>query len=271
LIQPNQNPLDTSLLMQVMLYPWVLILFLFGSLLLAVEIGRRYGWRQGDRLRIDTQGATNLSAAIFALLGLFLAFCFSGAAGRYDVRQQLILNEVTAANTVAASIDLAPAASQPQLKAAMQRYLAVRMAADRPVTSIDEAVAAQRLVIKAQDELWTLSVAANARPDASGAVSNILLPAVNALNAATTNLTLAALMHPPSVIFYILIILAWISAFLAGIGMADDKGRTWVHTLVFAAITAAVIYVTIDIEFPRVGFIRIDGFETAINALDPTS
>ena len=91
-----------------MLHPWVLILFLFGSLLLAVEIGRRYGWRRGDRLRIDTQGATNLSAAIFALLGLFLAFCFSGAATRYDTRRQLIVNEVTAANSVMASASISP-------------------------------------------------------------------------------------------------------------------------------------------------------------------
>lgn len=97
-----------------MLHPWVLILFLFGSLLLAVEIGRRYGWRRGDRLRIDTQGATNLAGAIFALLGLFLAFCFSGAASRYDTRRQLMVNEVTAAATVHSSIDLAPAAVQPR-------------------------------------------------------------------------------------------------------------------------------------------------------------
>ena len=87
-----------------------------------------------------------------------------------------------------------------------------------------------------------MAVAANARPDAGDAVADILLPAINNLDIATTNLAMAALMHPPSVIFYILIVLAWISAFLAGIGMADDKGRTWVHTLVFAAITAAVIY-----------------------------
>lgn len=265
----NQPPLDTSLLMRVMLHPWVLIFFLFGSLLLAVEIGRRYGWRRGDRLHIDSQGATNLSAAIFAILGLFLAFCFSGAAGRYDTRRQLIVNEVTAANTVLSSIDLAPAASQPQLRAAMQRYLAARIATDKPVTSIEEAVTAQRQVNKAQADLWRLAVAANARPDAGDAMPDIFLPAVNNLNIATTNLSLAGLMHPPSVIFYILIILAWISAFLAGIGMAGEKGRTWVHSLVFGAITATVIYVTIDIEFPRVGFIRIDGFERAINALAP--
>jgi hypothetical protein len=262
--------LDTSLLMQVMLHPWALILFLFGSLLLSVEVGRRYGWRRGDRLRIDTQGATNLAAAIFALLGLFLAFCFSGAATRYDTRRQLMISEVMAAQTVASSIDLAPPAMQPQLKAALKRYIKARIATDTPVKSVEEAIADQRLANKAQAELWQTAVAAYERPDAGDGVVDILLPSVNALSAAGTNLSMAALMHPPSVIFYILIILAWISAFLAGIGMADDKGRTWVHTLVFAGITAAVIYITIDMEFPRVGFIRIDGFEKAINALEPS-
>jgi hypothetical protein len=260
---------ETTILMRAMLHPWPLILFLFTSLLLAVELGRRYGWKRGDRLRIDTQGATNLSAAIFALLGLFLAFCFSDAATRYDNRRLLIVNEVTAANSVAASIDLAPPAAQPGLRAAMQRYLTARAAADRPVTSLDAAVLSHREVRKAQAELWRQGVAANARPDAGDAVVDILLPAINNLGTVATGLSLAALMHPPSVIFYILIILAWISAFLAGIGMADDKGRTWVHTLFFAGITAAVIYLTIDLEFPRVGFIRLNGFERTITLLDP--
>jgi hypothetical protein len=38
--------------------------------------------------------------------------------------------------------------------------------------------------------------------------------------------------------------------------MADSKSR--MHMLVFAAILAITVYVILDLEYPRLGLIRID-------------
>jgi hypothetical protein len=51
------------------------------------------------------------------------------------------------------------------------------------------------------------------------------------------------------------------SALLAGYSMAGGKTRSWIHTLGFAVIMATTVYVILDLEFPRLGMIRIDDFD----------
>jgi hypothetical protein len=61
-----------------------------------------------------------------------------------------------------------------------------------------------------------------------------------------------------------LIALALASALLAGFGMAGSKSRSWLHILGFAGVMAVAVYVIIDLEFPRLGLIRVDTFDQAL-------
>jgi hypothetical protein len=71
-------------------------------------------------------------------------------------------------------------------------------------------------------------------------------------------------MHPPTIVFVMLFGSVLASSLLAGYGMAGAKSRSWVHTLGFAAMTAVAVYVILDLEFPRVGLIRVDAFDQAL-------
>jgi hypothetical protein len=73
----------------------------------------------------------------------------------------------------------------------------------------------------------------------------------------TTRLT-ATQNHPPLIIFFLLTGLTFISALLVGYATSDNKERDWLHPVIFALIMSLTIYVIIDIEFPRLGLIRID-------------
>ena len=42
------------------------------------------------------------------------------------------------------------------------------------------------------------------------------------------------------------------------------KSRSWLHILCFAFVIAVIVYVTTDIEYPRLGFIRVDAFDQAL-------
>jgi hypothetical protein len=48
-----------------------------------------------------------------------------------------------------------------------------------------------------------------------------------------------------------------------GYGMAGSKKRNW-HTLGLAFAMAVAVYVILDIEYPRLGFIRVDAFHQAL-------
>jgi uncharacterized membrane protein YagU involved in acid resistance len=64
--------------------------------------------------------------------------------------------------------------------------------------------------------------------------------------------------HPPQVIFYGLGLLVIATSLLAGYGMAGAKKRSWMHMMAYAVITAATLYVILDMEYPRIGLIRVD-------------
>jgi hypothetical protein len=74
-------------------------------------------------------------------------------------------------------------------------------------------------------------------------------------------------MHPPLIIFLMLGVLALLSSLLAGYAMAGERSRSWIHTLSFALMMATTVYVILDLEFPRLGFIRIDAMDRVLYEL----
>jgi hypothetical protein len=127
--------------------------------------------------------------------------------------------------------------------------------------------AAQEEMAKAnrlQEEIWRQSVAASKAQGASAAAPMLLLPALNAMIDITTTRTMAAQIHPPMIIFALLFGLALTSSLLVGYGMASSKARNWLHMLGLAFVMAVSVYVILDIEYPRLGFIRVDDFDQAL-------
>jgi hypothetical protein len=58
--------------------------------------------------------------------------------------------------------------------------------------------------------------------------------------------------------------LALAASLLAGYGMAGSKMRSWFHMLGFALAIATAVYVVLDLEYPRLGLIRVDAFDQAL-------
>jgi hypothetical protein len=61
-----------------------------------------------------------------------------------------------------------------------------------------------------------------------------------------------------------LIGLALGSALLAGYQSAGEKGYHWPHKIGFAAIVAFMVHVILDIEYPRLGFVRFDAIDQVL-------
>jgi hypothetical protein len=237
---------------------------LFIGMMIMLEIGRRLG----DRVeQLDPGGAHAgtgpVEGAIFALLGLLVAFSFSGAAGRFDDRRHLIVDEANAIGTAYLRLDLTPAAAHTPLRELFRRYLDTRLEAYRLLPDLDAARGALARAEELQRAIWIASVAgcADAAPQPCGIM---LLPALNAMIDITTTRTAAARMHPPWVILWLLCGLAFGCALLAGYSMGVGKRRKWTHMVAFAAVLALTVYVIVDLEFPRVGFIRVDDFDQVL-------
>ena len=243
-------------------------LFTFGlflGMLLFLELGRRIGIR---RVKEDSQAASEgvgaVDAAVFALLGLLIAFTFSGASSRFDMRRQLIVEETNDIGTAYLRLDLLPADVQPALRESFRRYLNARIEIYRKLPDLVAAKEQLAKAIELQTQIWRQAVVASRSKDASPSAPILLLPALNAMIDITTTRTMAAHFHPPTIIFVMLITLALAAALLAGHGMAAAKTRSWVHVVGFAAATAVALAVILEIEFPRVGFIRVADFDRVL-------
>jgi hypothetical protein len=75
---------------------------------------------------------------------------------------------------------------------------------------------------------------------------------------------MAAKAHPPRIVFAMLALMACAAAFMAGHGMSGSKVRSWVHSVGFAGILAVTVFVIMDMEYPRLGFIRVDSFDQVL-------
>jgi hypothetical protein len=101
-------------------------------------------------------------------------------------------------------------------------------------------------------------------PDARPSAAMLLLPALNQMIDIVTTRAMATEIHPPLVIFVMLFALALAAALLAGYAMAAGKSRSWIHIIGFAAVVAVVVNIVLNIEYPRLGTIRVDAFDQAL-------
>jgi hypothetical protein len=237
---------------------------MFLCVLLFVEIGRRIGVRRiaGSAERERAVEST-IETAIYALLGLILAFTFAGSASRFDARRTLTVLEANAIGTAYLRLDLLPAAAQPPLRGKFRRYTEARIAVFQVLPDIGASNEATARAAGLQDEIWTGAVAA--LKDAPPHASLLLLPALNDMFdiAATRGVTLKS--HTPTVILATLGMLSLVCSLLIGYGLAGGKRFSMLlHTIGFALVLTVTVYVIIDLDHPRVGLIRLDYTDEAL-------
>ncbi|MFO0931910.1 MAG: DUF4239 domain-containing protein [Planctomycetota bacterium] len=245
------------------LAPWITPL-LFLGMLGCFMLGQKMGAR---RLARDPEGGREgigaIEGAVFAFMGLLLAFTFSGATSRFDERKKLVMDEAIALGSAYQRLDLLPAAAQGELRGLLAQYVDARLAAYRKVGDTEATEAAIAAAEAIEGRIWAAAVAATASTPPSTAT--LVLPALDeAFDLATTRLSVARWMHPPAVIFVMLVISALLCALFVGDGMAGTRARPWFHAVGFAVMLCGSIFVILDLEYPRRGFFRVDDVDQAL-------
>lgn len=235
---------------------------LFAGILVSLRFGRWLGRRAVARYGQEAvPGIGSLETAVFALLGLMIAFTFSGALERFDGRRAQVVAEANAIGTAWLRVDLLPAEAQPGMRDAFRRYVDSRIATYRKLPDLDAALAEYANSQHLQSEIWGKAVVAVRQPEALPSAAMLFLPALNEMFDITTVRVAAAQTHPPWIVYAMLFLLALASAVLAGYQSANEFGYARLHRFGFAAIVALTVYVILDIEYPRVGWVRVDAID----------
>ena len=171
--------------------------------------------------------------------------------------------EANAIGTAWLRLDVLQPSDQTALRELFRQYLDSRLETYRRFADAGTVKAGLERTRTLQGEIWKRAVPASLASESPQAVM-FVLPALNEMFDITTTRTMATKIHPPPVIFAMLGALALASALLAGYGMAGSKTRSRIHTVGFAAVLAFAVYVIVDLEYPRLGLIRVDAVDQVL-------
>lgn len=234
-------------------------------MLACLELGRRYGLTKAEEESdAVTTGKRIIEGAFFGLLSLLIAFSFSGAVSRFDDRRALIIEEANDIGTAYLRIDLLAPDVQVRMRGLFPAYLDARLSAYHALPDVEEAQQHLAQSIDLQNQIWTLAVASTRDTTSHPDSGKLLLPALNTTFDTSNSRTWAAMTHPPVIIYALLFVIALICAFIAGSTLAPARTKSWLHRLGFALLTSLSIFVILEIEYPRLGFIDIEKYDQTL-------
>jgi len=234
---------------------------MFAGMIGAIQIGRRIGARR--RALADNggggsgEGTGAVEAGLFGLLGLLVAFSFSGAQARLDVRHAQIVQEANAIGTAYLRLDLLPDPARAALQERFRAYLDARIGYYRELLDFRAAAAFDARARAVQQEIWDRAIEATARASDLRAPL-LIVPALNEMIDATSAREASLRIHPARTIYVLIGVLSLVCGLLAGVDLAPNTKHGTLYAVTFAVAMALMAYLILSIEFPRLGFVRFE-------------
>lgn len=233
-------------------------LSLLAGLLLSVEGGYQFArkairadWRTADSGSGAQAGA--ILGATLGLLGLLLGFSFAGAAGRYIERQDLITAEANAISTAYLRADLLAEPYADDLRTALREYVADRVRVSATLHIHLDPQILQRVAVF-HDRIWrAASDGVQGNPSLATPVLN---PVNDVLDLHASRLA-AGRKHLPALVLGLLGLCAVLAMGCIGYGCGLVGRRNLPMTVPLAILIGAALWTTIDLDYARIGLIRV--------------
>jgi hypothetical protein len=241
---------------------FLLPLLIFAGAFAAFELGALSSRQQTH----GTGTSSPLNGAIYALLGLLVAFSFNGAYQRFHERSQLTIEESIRVQDMASMLELLSAEDTAQLKPELLSYLQSRIAIYAAFP--DEVLALQRFqqsrmaLQRLQSAVYRVVSSTDDR-----AISSQLMARMAAVRAIEARRVAATRAHPPAILFLLMTTLALVVSFLAGHDHGHQLRRPLLQTSLFAAVFALITWVIVDMEYPRLGLLMADMQDALLDEL----
>lgn len=241
-------------------------LLLFSAMVLLSFCGERLARRRNHEPGAKGGKSDVAAGAVFALLGLLLAFSYSGAFNRLDERRNILVREANTIGTAYLRIDLLPTDAQPPLRELFRSYVRARIGY---YDSKDEHEMTEQLKAagRLQNDIWRRTVAVSDDPQRPS-TRLLVMPALNDMIDVTTTHHAAVLTHNELLVMTTLFVVALVAAGLAGYSITGDCVRQRVHSIAFAFVVAFSIYMIFDIDYPRRGLVRLDHINQLLEQLE---
>ena len=220
---------------------------------LAFRLGRHHRAHSNDSTRSHL---TVLQTALLGLLALLLGFNFAMASSRFEARKTLIQDEVTVIGSTYLRAKLLPSDLRGKVTALLKDYVSARIEYLRAGTDEKLLKAASASSRTIEDQLWNLAAAAEAQGEATAAMNLVIQSLTDVYNVNEKRRAEQDDHVPATVINLLFVVAIGALGFIAysyGLGHRRRHGST----AIFAILIAMVFTITLDLDQPRSGFIRV--------------
>jgi hypothetical protein len=220
---------------------------------LAFRLGRHHRTHSNDSTRSHL---TVLQTALLGLLALLLGFNFAMTTSRFEARKTLIQDEVTVIGSTYLRAKLLPSDLRGKMSAMLKDYVSARIEFMRAGTDEKLLEAASESSRMIEDQLWNLAAAAEAQGEATAAMNLVIQSLTDVYNVNEKRRAEQDDHVPATVINLLFVVAIGALGFIAysyGLGHRRRHGST----AIFAILIAMVFTITLDLDQPRSGFIRV--------------
>ncbi|HEY1389132.1 MAG TPA: hypothetical protein VGF38_11360, partial [Ktedonobacterales bacterium] len=238
---------------------FVVAALIFLILIGAGEIGyllarRRRAGRKNEIAAQTHEHLNEVQAAIFAVLGLLLAFIFAMAVSRYDARKQALVDETNAIGTAYLRIQLLPPGQQAAAMAVFRTYVDARLSSACPYWYLDERLKNETSAL--QEQLWKQGTDA-ANQDPHAVTTDLYIQSLNEMFDAQTARDAARLNELPTSAIFLLLAISFLSVGTLGYRAGLAGRRSLVGAVLLALAITLIIGIIIDLDQPYRGLIAI--------------
>jgi hypothetical protein len=236
---------------------WLIGLAFFVVMLVASESGFRLA--SESRIKGFEETKKRISAvetSVLGVLGLLLGFTLAMAVSRFDTRRVLVLDEANAIGTSYWRSQVLPAPEGPEITNLLREYVDAKLHYFDAGIDAGHLELARERTAQLQKELWSRA-AASAQRDPRSVPAGLLLQSLNQTFDLESSRWTALNVHVPDGVLWVDMLVGVLAAFLVGYNFGVTGHHHFISTWVLVVCIAAVMAVTIDLDQPLHGLIRV--------------
>lgn len=230
---------------------WVVAVLFVTLLFLAMEAGFRVGLREGRANKSYeklNRGDVTLGS-MFALLGLLLAFTYSFALNRADLRKQVVVAEANAIGTAFLRADLAEEPGRTVLRQTLLDYARSRVITPNVANDTEQARQVMARSLGVQAKLWPATKLA-LQGDLPVPVQTSIVQSINEVLDQHSRRVAIGFDRLPALVLFLLVIIAAVTLAIAANNAGQLGGMNRRRMNTFALILAALMVIIVDFDQP---------------------
>lgn len=241
------NPLDAIPL-------WAAYLITIALCLLAAEAGYQLGLNWQKRAPEKDTAIGPMVAASLGLLAFLLAFLTSIAAGRFDTRRQLVMQDANAIGTTYLRAGYLPESYSTHAQTLLKEYVDVRINAVKPGGNLAAGVARSEQI---QEELWQ-DVERFVRETGGSDVYALYIDSLNQMIDLHSERVIAGVYaRLPLTLLLTVYGIALLTMMILGFANSYDHKRSGIALTILVLIFSSVLILNVDLDRSGEGLLQV--------------